>query len=175
MNQVMYEILNRRSIREYKKDPVSKELLDSIIQAGLAAASSMGRQSPIIIAVTNPEIRKKLAQVNSEIGGWKPDYDPFYGAPVVLIVLAKADVGPAVCDGSLCLGNMMLAASSQGLGSCWIHRCRETFERPEWKEWLKSIGVEGEYIGVGHLALGYPEGPKPKAHEIKPDRVFFAD
>lgn len=175
MNQVMYEILNRRSIRSFKKDPVNKELLSSVMDAGLAAASSMGRQATVIIAVTNPEILQKLAKVNSEIGGWKPDYNPFYGAPAVMIVLARADVAPGVCDGSLCLGNMMLAASSQGLGSCWIHRCRETFERPEWKEWLKSIGVEGDYIGVGHLALGYPAGPKPKAHDIKPNRAFFVD
>lgn len=175
MNQVMYAIKDRRSVRSFKKDRVGKELLKQVVDAGLWAASSMDRQSPIIVAITDPEVLKKLSAVNSEIGGWEKDYDPFYGAPCVIVVLGDASIAPSIYDGSLALGNMMLAAESLGLGSCWIHRAKETFERPEWKEWLKEIGVQGDYIGIGQLSIGYTEGPKPKAHEIKPNRAYYVD
>ena len=155
MTDLLNTIKSRRSIRKFKSDDIPEDILNRIIEAGTYAATGMNKQSPIIVAVTNKEIRDKLSQANCKIGGWKEGFDPFYGAPVVLIVLADRNLTNCVYDGSLVMGNLMLAAHELGIGSCWIHRAKEEFEMPEWKQWLKDIGVEGEYIGIGHCVLGY--------------------
>lgn len=175
MNEVLQNIKSRRSIRAFKEEMPLRGAVEKVIEAGLCAANGMNNQSPIILAVTNPAIRAKLAETNAEIGGWKQGFDPFYGAPVILVVLANKAFPTAIYDGSLTLGNMMLAAHTQGLGSCWIHRAKETFEMPQWKAWLQSLGVEGEYVGVGHLALGYADGEYPAEIPRKDGRVFFAE
>ena len=163
----------RRSIRRFRPDMPPREVIDQIIAAGTYAPTGMGRQSPIILAVTNREVRDRLSRWNAEIAG--SDSDPFYGAPVVLVVLADKAVPTHVYDGSLVMGNLMLAAHALGLGSCWIHRAREEFERPEGRELLRSLGIQGEYEGIGHCILGYPEGEIPQAKERKPDWVWRVD
>lgn len=81
MNAVLENMKSRRSIRKFKPDMVPQEILDQIMEAGLYAASGMGRQATIMIQVTNKEMRNKIAHMNQEIGGWKEGFDPFYGAP----------------------------------------------------------------------------------------------
>ena len=135
-NKVLESIKTRRSIRKYKPDMVPKEIIDQIVEAGTYAATGMNRQSPIIIAVTNKEMRDRLSRMNAAIMG--VDSDPFYGAPVVLIVLADRSSANYLYDGSLVMGNLMLAAHSLGVGSCWIHRAKQEFESPEGKEIMKS-------------------------------------
>ena len=174
MNEVIRAMLERRSIRKFKKEVPKKEDLEQIIEAGLYAANGMGRQAAIVVAVTNREIIEKLSKVNAEIWG-KEGIDPFYGAPAILIVLAEKDWRNAAYDGSLVMGNLMLAAHSLGLGSIWINRAKQEFEMEEWKAWLKSIGVEGEWEGVGHCAVGYIDGDIPKAAPRKANRVFWAE
>ena len=173
MSEVLDKMMTRRSIRKYKPDAVPQEYLDQIIEAGLYAASGKGMQSPIIIQVTNKELRDEIVKKNCEIGGWQEGFDPFYGAPAMLIVLAKKDSPNRVYDGSLVMGNLMLAAHELGLGSCWINRAREEFESEWGKNLLKSIGVEGDYEGIGHCALGYIDGEYPKAAKRKENRVFY--
>lgn len=175
MNEIIQAMKDRRSVRKFKPTVPPKELIDQVIEAGLYAANGMGKQSPIIVAITNKEILAKLSKDNCKIGGWQDGFDPFYGAPVVLVVLAPKDRSTAVCDGSLTLGNLMLAAHSLGLGSCWIHRAKEEFETPEYQAFLKKLGVEGEYTGIGHCALGYPDGSAPKAPARRPQRVYYVD
>lgn len=143
MSEVINNMKTRRSIRKYKPDMIPDDVLNRIIEAGTYAATGMGKQSPIIIAVTNKEIRDKFSKMNAEIMG--VDSDPFYGAPVVLIVLADKARPTYVYDGSLVMGNLMLAAHAEGIGSCWIHRAKEEFESAEGKAFLKSLGIEGEY------------------------------
>lgn len=172
-NIVLDSIKTRRSIRKYKPDMIPGEVLDKIIEAGTYAATGMNRQSPIIIAVTKKEMRDRLSKLNAEIMG--TDSDPFYGAPVVLIVLADKSSANYIYDGSLVMGNLMLAAHSLGVGSCWIHRAKQEFERPEGKEILKSLGIEGDYEGIGHCILGYVDGEYPKAAERKKDWVYRID
>ena len=141
MSEVINNMKTRRSIRKYKPDMIPEDVLNRIIEAGTYAATGMGKQSPIIIAVTNKEIRDKFSKMNAEIMG--VDSDPFYGAPVVLIVLADKARPTYVYDGSLVMGNLMLAAHAEGIGSCWIHRAKEEFESAEGKAFLKSLGMEG--------------------------------
>lgn len=172
MSEVMQNMITRRSIRSYKPDMVPEEVINRIVEAGTYAATGMGKQSPIIIAVTNKELRDKLSKTNAEIMG-HPDMDPFYGAPVVLIVLANKERPTYVYDGSLVMGNLMLAAHDEGLGSCWIHRAKEEFESPFGKEILKSLGIEGDYEGIGHCVIGYTNGEEPKAAPRKENYVYY--
>ena len=132
----------------------------------------MGKQAVVTVAVTNKELRDKIAKDNCKIGGWDESFDPFYGAPVILIVLAEKDWRNRVYDGSLVIGNMMLAAHSLGLGSIWIHRAKEEFETEEYKKMLKDIGVQGEWEGIGHCAIGYIDGDIPKPAPRKENRVY---
>ena len=171
MNEVMENLLTRRSIRSYQPDMVPMETIEEIVKAGTYAATGMGLQSPIIVAVTDKETRDQLSRMNAAVMG--SSADPFYGAPVVLIVLADKNRGTYLYDGSLVMGNMMTAAHSLGIGSCWIHRAKETFESPEGKELLKQWGIEGNYEGIGHLILGYTKGKAPAPKPRKENYVYY--
>ena len=173
MSQVLDAMKARRSIRSFKEELPKKEDIDKIIEAGLYAASGMGGQNTIIIQVTKKELRDEISRMNCKIGGWEDGFDPFYGAPAMLIVLGKKDWPTHVYDGSLVMANLMLAAHALGIGSCWIHRAKEEFETQWGIDLLKSLGVEGEYEGIGHCALGYAEGETPKAADRKEGRVFY--
>lgn len=175
MNQIIKAMKTRRSIRKYKPDLPDCTDVDEIIEAGLYAANGMGKQATKIICITNKKIRDELSEMNRKIGGWKEGFDPFYGAPVVLIVLGKKDWVNRVYDGSLVMGNMMLAAHSLGYGSCWIHRAKEEFETEYGQELLRKLGIEGEWEGIGHCIIGYPDGTIPKAAKREENRVYYVE
>lgn len=173
MSCVLDAMKKRRSIRNFKPDMVPKSAIEQIIEAGSYAANGRGMQGTIVVAVTNKEIRDELSKINGEIMG-NPDMDPFYGAPVVLIVLADKNRPTCVYDGSLVMGNMMLAAHELGLGSCWIHRAKEEFEMERWKDWLQSLGIEGEYEGIGHCVVGYAK-EEPTAAPRKDSFAYYVE
>ena len=160
----------RRSCRAYQSRLIEPEKLEAIIEAGTYAATGMGRQSPIIIAVTDPAMRDRLSKMNAAIMG--VDFDPFYGAPELLIVLADRSMPTYLYDDSLVLGNMMNAAADLGVASCWIHRAKEEFESEEGKEILRQLGIEGDYEGVGHLILGYAAKPEAAPAPRKANYVY---
>ena len=164
-------LVTRRSVRAYRDDPIDDEVLAHVIEAGVYAPTGLNRQSPIIVAVTNRELRDRLSRMNAQIMG--VDSDPFYGAPVVLVVLAERSVPTYVYDGSLVMGNLMNAAHEQGLGSCWIHRAKEEFDSPEGRQILADLGIEGDYEGIGHCILGYPEGLEPDPKPRKENYVYY--
>ena len=151
MNATIDDLITRRSIKKYKPDAVPEELLNKITEAGTYAACGMGRQSPIIIAVTDRAVRDELSAINAKIMG-REGTDPFYGAPVVLVVLADKSVPTHV-----------------GLGSCWIHRAKETFELPEGRALLEKLGIEGEYEGIGNCIVGYAD----EEREAKPRKQNY--
>jgi len=169
----MENMLTRRSVRKYKSDMIPRETLDQILRAGAYAATGRNLQSPIMIAVTNRELRDRLSAMNARIMG--TETDPFYGAPVVVIVLADRSVPTYVYDGSLVMGNLMLAAHELGIGSCWIHRAKEEFDSEEGKQILRELGVEGDYEGIGHCILGYADGPLPAAKARKENYIYYAE
>ena len=171
MNEVLKAIETRRSIREYSTKEVSRKDLDMILKAGTYAPSGMNRQPVIFVAVTDKETRDKLSEMNARIMG--TDSDPFYGAQTVIVVLADRTAPTYVYNGALAMGDLMLAAHSLGIGSCWIHRAKEEFESDWGKNFLKSLGIEGEYEGIGHCALGYVDGEYPAAPARKENRVFY--
>ena len=168
----MQNLLTRRSVRQYKEDPIPQDVLERIVKAGTNAATGMGKQSPIIVAVTNRALRDRLSRMNAAVMGGSGD--PFYGAPVVLVVLADKSIGTHVYDGSLVMGNLMLAAHAEGVASCWIHRAKEEFESEEGRQILRDLGIEGDYEGIGHCILGYADGEEPQPKPRKASYVYWA-
>lgn len=172
-NEAYRSLLMRRSIRKYSDRPVERALLEKIIDAGLHAANGHGEQRPVVVAVTDKAVMDRLRRVNAEILGTSSD--PFYGAPAALVVLVPAGYANGCYDGALVMGNLMQAAYDLGLGSCWINRARETFGRPEWQQFLRELGLEGSYEGVGHCAVGYSAVPLPAARPRREGRVFWVE
>ena len=173
MNPTLKTLLSRRSVRKYKSDKIPKEVLDEIIAAGLYAPTGRNRQAPAIIVITDPETRAAIARKNSEIGGWGDGFDPFFGAPAVLLVIAKK-CNTDVYDGSCAIANIMNAAWSLGVASCWVHRAKEEIESDFGRELLSGLGLNADdYIGVGHVALGYADGDIPEAKPRDDNRVFY--
>lgn len=166
MNETIKTMLERKSCRSFKNEQISDDELKLVIDAGLAAPSGRNLQPTIIVAVQDKETISKLSRINAAV--MESDNDPFYGAPTVLVVLSK-QTRTGLEDGSLVLGNMLLAAYSIGLGGCWIHRAKQTFETEEGKELLKEWGIEEEVFGVGNCILGYPSG------ELHPDLEKYAE
>ncbi len=170
MNETIKDLITRRSCRSYRPDPIPEDILNRILEAGSYAATGMGKQSPILIAVTDKEVRDKLSRMNAAVMG--ASIDPFYGAPAVVIVLADKNVPTYIYDGSLVIGNLMNAAHALGIGSCWIHRAKEEFESKEGKEILRSLGIEGDYEGIGHCILGYPASDPAEAAPRKANYIY---
>ena len=173
MNETLKVLETRRSCRSFKPDMIREEELKEIIKAGTFAATGMGKQSPVIIAVTDKEVRDEISEANRKIGGWDEGFDPFYGAPVILIVLADKNVPTHVYDGSLVMGNLMNAAESLGVASIWIHRAKEEFDSDFGKAILAKLGIDGDYEGIGHCALGYAKEPAKAPAARKDNYVYY--
>lgn len=172
MNETINTLLKRRSVRSYLDKPVEQDKLELICKAGSYAATAAGKMSPTIICITNKDDLDALEKINAAVMG-KDGAHPFYGAKTAILVVADGDNKNCVYDGSLVMGNLMNAAASLGLGSCWIHRAKETFEKPEGKAFLDKWGIKGNIQGIGYLVLGYTndpvlgDGPVRKADYIK--------
>jgi len=175
MNETLKVLESRRSCRKFKSDMIKNEDIEAIVKAGTYAPSGKNMQSSIIIAVTNKEMRDKISEENRKIGGWDEGFDPFYGAPVILIVLADKTVSANyIYDGSLVMGNLMNAAESLGIGSIWIHRAKQEFESDFGKKLLAELGIKGDFEGIGHVALGYvDEGGIKEAAPRKENYVYW--
>ena len=170
MNEIIKAMKERRSIRKYKSEQIKDTELEQILEAGLYAASGRGQQATKLVVVQDKDTIARLSKMNAAVMG--ADTDPFYGAPVILIVLSKRDWPCKVYDGSCSMENMMLMANDLGLGSVWIHRAKEEFETDWGKNLLKSLGINEEYEGIGHLAIGYPAISNPNPAPRKENRVY---
>lgn len=165
MNETMKTMLERRSVRSYTTEPVAEETLQEILEAGAYAPSGMGRQPVVMVVIENKELRDRLSAMNAAVMG--SDSDPFYGAPVVIAVLADRSASTYLYDGALTMGNLMNAAYSAGIDSCWIHRAKEVFDSEDGKALLKEWGLNGDYEGIGHCILGHGTGERPQAKPRK--------
>ncbi|MCI6443826.1 MAG: nitroreductase [Clostridia bacterium] len=170
MKDAMEVLLTRRSIRNFNDKSIPEDVLNKILEAGTYAPTAMGMQKPIIIAITDKKVRDEVSRENAKIMG-REGTDPFYGAPVILLV-AVENYPNAVYDGSCVMDNLLNAAWAMGVGSCWIHRAKEELESDFGKKLLKSLGIVGDYIGVGHAALGYFDGEPPLPKPRKENYIY---
>lgn len=173
MNEVLKAIHERKSCRSYKKEQISDEQLHAVVDAGLAAPSGRNLQPTYIVAVRNAEDIALMRRINAEVMG--TENDPFYGAPCVVVVLAKSGSRTSLEDGCLVLGNMLLAAHALGLGACWIHRAHQTFDTEEGKALLKKWGITDDVFGVGNCILGYVDGELHANLEKRAERAYYID
>ena len=166
MNETIRTLRERRSVRSFLSDPIPENILDAILEAGTWAATGLNKQSPVMVVVRDRETIDYMERLNAAVMG-NPEGHPFYGAPTVVVVLADVDNYNWLRDGSLVMGNLMNAAHSLGIGSCWINRCQEVFDTPEGKALLRKWGLSENYRGVANCILGYPDGalPAPKARK----------
>ncbi len=182
--QALDNMKARRSCRAFSSQMPERALIEKVCEAGTWAPTGHGKQSPIIVAITRKDLRDKLSEMNARIwneltvqrGGTPHEgIDPFYGAPVVLLVLADRKVPTYLYDGCAVLTNLANAAEAVGLASCWIHRAKEEFDSEEGKALLRELGIEGDYEGIDHLVLGYPAKSIPSPLPRKADYVRFVD
>lgn len=174
MNQeVLDAIKSRRSIRSFQSKEIPRKVLDAVLEAGTYAPSAMGKQSPVIVAISNKKYREEIAKLNAAV--MNSDTDPYYGAPVVVLVLADGTIPTFVEDGSCVLENLMLAAHAAGLGSVWVHRERQIFDSERGKELLQEWELSPDLRGVGAIALGYPNAEAPQPKERKKDYIIHID
>ena len=171
MNETLKVLKERRSVRQYKAEQITEAELNAVLEAGTRAPSGMGLQTSVLVLVQDPETIAYMSRLNAEIQG-KPGTDPFYGAPTVVVVLADQSRATWLEDGSLAMGNLMLAAHALGLGSCWVHRAREVFAGAEGQALLRQWGIQGKYAGVAHCLLGYPDGPLPEPKPRREHRIY---
>lgn len=170
-NAVLEALKNRRSIRRYKPGLIEDEKLQAILEAGTYAPTAKGLQSPVMVVVKDPSVIKDLSQMNAAVMGTSGD--PFYGASELVVVLADTNIGPYEDDGALVMGNLMLAAHSLGVGSCWINRAKEMFKTDKGKEYLAKWGLGNNYEGIGICILGYADGDAPKPKDRKKDYIIY--
>jgi nitroreductase len=170
MNETLQNLLTRRSVRAYLPKQVEESLLEQVLEAGTYAPTGGGRQTPVIVAVQNPETVQQLSRMNAAVNGAKSD--PFYGAPTVLVVLAERTRGTYLLDGASVITTLLNAAHAVGLGSCWVHRAKEVFESPDGRSLLLKWGIHGNYEGIGHVVLGYPASPAPEPAPRKEDYII---
>lgn len=170
MNDVLQNLVTRRSVRAFRPEQIKDSELEAVLNAGLYAPSGMNRQSAIMLVIQDKPLIDKLSAMNARHMG--TDSDPFYGAPTVVVVLADSRERNYLQDGSLVMGNLLNAAHSLGLGSCWINRAREVFDEPEGRAILRENGIGDEYVGIGNCILGYSAVPLPEAKPRREGRIF---
>lgn len=171
MNEVLKCIEERRSVRNYRKEQIREDELAAILRAGTYAPTGRGAQSPIMVVIQDKETIAKLSRMNAAVMG-RENFDPFFGAPTVVVVLADKSYNTYIEDGSMVMGNLMNAAFSIGVDSIWIHRAKEEFESEEGKALLKQWGIEGNYAGIGHCLLGYRDGELPSPKPRKENYIY---
>ena len=172
MTSTREDLKTRRSCRSYEPRQIAEEELRQVLEAGTYAPTGMGEQSPVIVAVQDPDTIEQLRRMNAAIMG-APEADPFYGAPTVLIVLASRSRPTYLYDGSCVMDNLLNAAHAVGLGSCWVHRAKEEFDSDEGKALLKQWGIQGDYEGIGHCILGYRADALPEPAPRKDNYVYY--
>ena len=163
MNEAIKNLHERRSIRAYKPEPIPKDLLEAIVAAGKAAPSGMNRQAYHITVVQKPEA---LEQLKAAVAGT-------YDAPCMILVSGPTDSPIAVHDCDAVMSNMMNAARSLGIGSCWLFAYGVKAAEPEVKAVYTALGVPEDYQVVVGAAFGSPAGEWPEAKEKKTDNVNY--
>ncbi len=167
MNEAMKNIYERRSVRSFLPKQITKGELVTVLDAGMQAPSAMNRQSWFVLGVQNAEYVEEIRKLCVKTCEMKEDANPFYSAPTIVLVFGKADNGNSVRDGSLAMQNMMLAAHSIGLGSVWINCVNTAFSTEEGQAFAKKMGLPEGYAPVGSLAVGLPDGSKPREKVVE--------
>jgi nitroreductase len=192
MNDIINNMIERRSIRKYKTGQITEAELEAILQAGIYAPSAGSRQSAIIVVCQNAEINAVLGKINKAafkgrmstetayISKEQPSIadnaaiqSGFYNAPTVLTLFAPKNFLYSVADCYVAAQNIMLAAHSLGVGSCMVARAEDTFSSELGQRLQKEWGIDETYEAKIHVTSGYPADSKqPQAKPRKDGRII---
>ena len=174
MNTIIETIKSRRSVRSFKPAQLKESELKAILEAGSFAPSAMngqtwhftviqdkalldkwsGQVGEMLKSVDNPKLQERLKD---------PNYHTFYHAPTLVVVSGQADAMFHVTDCAAATQNMLLAAHSLGIGSCWIGIISRLMDSPLGPELTRALQIPVGYKPLHAVALGYPAGDAPAA------------
>lgn len=174
MNETLQSIAYRKSCRSYQTTPLPSDVVYTIATAGIQAPSSMNRQQTKVTVISNTNIREQLTKEIAIALDKPEDYSCFYHAPCIMIVSAPKEYDALVTDGSCVLQNIFLAATSLGIGSCWINQLKDIADNPAIRELLTACKIPEDHIVCGCASLGYPQEDMI-AKEKKVERISIID
>lgn len=182
--ELLDALYTRRSVRKYKDQPIPRELIKKLIDSAVAAPSAMNAQPWAFLVIENQTTLKDLSdkskslllgamEDNPRLARYRgllsnPDFNIFYQAPAVIVVLAKPSGPHASEDCALAAQNLMLAAHDLGLGTCWIGFALAALSQPEIKQ---RLSIPDDYVAVAPIVLGYPEIMPPSTPRSEPEIV----
>ena len=183
----------RRSIRRYQDRQISREAMETIVEAGLYAPNAGGGQRSIIVGVRSAELTERIGRLNvarfdramlsgSYVSSEQPSIidDPamkngFYGAPAVCVVFAQKNFLYSIPDAFCCAENMALMAAELGISSCVIARGEETFDNETGAALLAEWDIPENYIARCFVTLGYCNGGYPQPKPRRPQRSMIIE
>lgn len=174
MNEIIKNILNRRSVRVYSDEQIKKQDLEIILDAGCSAPSGCNMQPWHFTVVQNPQIIETLSVeskkefINSPNEMFRKmaeneNYKLFYNAPSIIVVSGEKTSPTSLIDCSAATQNMMLAAESIGIGTCWIGLLAFLFKSKRVGEFAKLLEIPDGYEPYYAITLGYKKYPNGKA------------
>lgn len=191
-NEVLENMMTRRTIRRFSKEQVREEELQAVLDAGMYAPSAGGRQGVLFVVSQNREMNEKLGRIKRNnstvkmstdtvyISREQPSiaddpniFNAFYDAPTVITLFVPKNFLFGPYDASAAAENMLLAAHSIGLGGCYIGSAWESFADPYGQEVLREWNIRTDYFAALHVLLGYPKDEQaPKAKARKEGRII---
>jgi nitroreductase len=180
VNQVIENIKQRRSCRDFKKNDISEKDLELILEAGLYAPSGMNRQDCVFTVLQGKNLERlgiavreafKLGE-GCEKRDVEDDYICYHNAPALILVSGDRNNMNSNSDCACAIQNIFLSAASLGLSSCWINQPRNTTDAPQVRALYDEFGIPKNHIVYGSAALGYANVLK-EAAERRPGRILF--
>ncbi len=183
MNETLKSIKNRRSIRVYKPEQIREEELNAILEAGLYAPSATNQQPWHVTVVQNSDILKSLNEDAKDSLAKSADpyfskfateaFNIFYHAPTAVIVSSVADSPYAPTDCAALTENMLVAAESLNIGSCWVGLANFALKGPKAAQYKESLSIPEGYAPCFTITLGYKKTSGTAAPERKAGTVNF--
>ena len=184
MDTILDVIKKRRSVRAFRLDQIADSEIATILEAGTYAPSARGDQSWYFTVIQNVELMRELSDAAKRAYallsnpflqglGKNEKYHLFFHAPTVIVVSGHNEALLPKIDCAVCVQNILLAAESLGIGSCWISGLDLLAETDAGIELLKKLNVPKEYKPFFSIALGYKENENLKAAPRKTGNIHF--
>lgn len=172
MNETIKTILRRRSCRAFEDKAIAQRDLEQIMQAAVCAPSGRNGQKWQFVVLND---RKRIQTLAAAMGeALEREHYDMYSPQVLVIVSTPKDWPYGIEDNACALENIFLAATSLGIGSCWINQIRDIADDPKIRELLTGFGVPAEHTVYGMAALGYPKPGEIKSIE-RTGKIIYVD